>query len=340
MKLNLQLLIIALIVGCSNKKQNIERSFYYWKTNFEISNSDNKLLSDLTINKIYVRFFDVEVDKADSNLYPNAEIKFVTKPAANLTIVPVIYITNKSLLNFPINKSDKLAEKIISEVNYIANKNFIHITELQIDCDWTASTRNKFFKLTDCLKNKLKSKNIVLSATIRLHQVKFYRKLGIPNIDRGMLMLYNIGNINTGNKNSIFNATDFVKYAKSINKYPLPLDIALPNFSWGIHSRDNKIIELLSNWDEKAVSDTTIFTSLDSGKYIVTHSLFYQGFYFKRNDNIKFENVNLDLCFSIAQLASKLVNKSARSVSIFDYNTLQKEYYEKTKFDSIYNCFN
>lgn len=54
-------------------------------------------------------------------------------------------------------------------------------------------------------------------------------------------MCYNISDIkNPGTENSIFTEGEARKYFTNINKYPLPLDIALPAFSWAVVYRNGK----------------------------------------------------------------------------------------------------
>ena len=80
----------------------------------------------------------------------------------------------------------------------------------------------------------------MLSATIRLHQVKYYKQAGIPPVDRGMLMFYNMGKLNALTaENSIYNSNDAAGYIETVDDYPLKLDLALPAFSWAVHFRNS-----------------------------------------------------------------------------------------------------
>ncbi|MEZ4901823.1 MAG: hypothetical protein R2822_08725 [Spirosomataceae bacterium] len=49
--------------------------------------------------------------------------------------------------------------------------------EVQIDCDWTVATKAKYFRLLQQI-SALLPPSVILSATIRLHQIKFYRTTG------------------------------------------------------------------------------------------------------------------------------------------------------------------
>ena len=138
---------------------------------------------------------------------------------------------------------EDLAQKTIRLVEEINAKNKINCQEIQIDCDWTLKSKDNYLKFIERFK-KLSQKK--LSATIRLHQVKYFKKTKIPNVDSGVLMYYNMGTIAPDSLNSIYNKKIAEKYLKSLKKYPLHLDFALPIYSWAVHIRNQKVIGLRS----------------------------------------------------------------------------------------------
>ena len=93
--------------------------------------------------------------------------------------------------------------------------NHLKFKELQIDCDWTESTRDKYFHLLSTLRNELERNKQIISATIRLHQVKYAAITGIPPVHRGMLMYYNMGKINATDNNSVYDKKIAEKYISS-----------------------------------------------------------------------------------------------------------------------------
>jgi hypothetical protein len=86
-----------------------------------------------------------------------------------------------------------------------------------------------------------------LSATIRLHQYKFPDRTGVPPADRGLLMFYNTGDIHDPDEpNSIFQPAAAEKYLHGAPpRYPLPLDVALPVFSWTLIYRDGDLWKIV-----------------------------------------------------------------------------------------------
>lgn len=334
------LLMFSVLYRCKERPLEISKSFYYWKTTFDLGNEDRIFLNSIGIKRMYVRFFDVDWVESEHDVFPIGRIEFITKPDSSLRIIPVIYITNKSFTQIGKNEIDKLSGRIVDEIFHIADHVSVKVSEIQLDCDWTNSTRELYFLLISNINKRIKKQKIRISATIRLHQIKYYKTTGIPDVDRGILMFYNMGQINAvSGRNSIFNEEDLAGYIRSIKKYPLPLDIAIPCFSWGIHIRNDSVIELLNNWDNESVSDTLLFDKTENGQYSVRKSLFYKGVYLKGNDKIKIEAVDLNLCCRASKLASESTERISRSIIIFDYKKLYNLENEKEELDKIFNCF-
>jgi len=94
------------------------------------------------------------------------------------------------------------------------------IKEIQFDCDWTPSTKEKYFAFLKKMKHLFADKRI--SCTIRLYPFKYPKKAGVPPIDRGMLMCYNAGDVKDINAiNSLFNKNEVLAYFKGAESYPL-----------------------------------------------------------------------------------------------------------------------
>jgi len=72
------LLLIFLLTACKEKRpaRVIDRSFYYWKSFFYLGDSERKALTDLHVNRLYVKFFDIAWNESKSEPMPVAVIKF------------------------------------------------------------------------------------------------------------------------------------------------------------------------------------------------------------------------------------------------------------------------
>jgi hypothetical protein len=328
--------VTLLTLGCKHETQ---RSFYYWKTVFHLSETENNCLKELNISKLYIRFFDVDVEKASGQVIPVATIRFNDRIPENCEIVPVVYLVNKLLKKTSSKEIPELASKIVKQINNIASANHLVYNELQLDCDWTESTRQKYFELILAIKSNLGNGKII-SATIRLHQIKYKEITGLPPVDRGMLMYYNMGKISAeASHNSVFNTTDAAKYIDQLKGYPLPLDVALPAFSWGIHIRNNKVIELLNNMDSSDFGNDSNFKKVDATSFYAIHSFFYHGFYFMENDVVKIEAVSPEQCNIAAQQLKSKLAKPTETVAIFHLDSLIFSRYENKDFEKVFNTY-
>jgi hypothetical protein len=136
------------------------------------------------------------------------------------------------------------------------------VRELQIDCDWTDLTRAAFFDFVTELRVLVHREGALLSATIRLHQVKYRERTGVPPVDRGMLMFYNMGGITAdADTRSIFDRARAESYLARLPEYPLPLDAALPIWSWTVHTRGDRVVGLLQSTDPAELVDPTYASS-------------------------------------------------------------------------------
>lgn len=160
--------LFFLLSGCKHQPREETASFYYWKTSFLLKPVEQKYLNQFQSKKLYVRIMDVDLD-GNSGL-PVPTISFKEKLPDPIAIVPVVFIVNNALRNLNTQQLEKLSKQLIYFPNgkiKQAGKN--RFEELQIDCDWTMSTRNNYFYLMKKLKEQLSPKQI-LSVTLRLHQ--------------------------------------------------------------------------------------------------------------------------------------------------------------------------
>jgi hypothetical protein len=339
----LVLVVLAITCGSSCKHLSIkaDRAFYYWRSNFTLADKDVSYMQSLGVSKIYLHFFDVNWNDIYSKVLPVDAVKFDSVSANSLQFVPVIYITTKALEETPGDSINSLSRHILDEVEHIAAVHDLNYNELQFDCDWTDGTQKKYFTLLSYFHNELKQKGKLLSATIRLHQVKYKEKTGVPPIDRGMLMFYNMGKVNSiPGYNSIYNERDANNYASYVKSYPLPLDVALPVFSWAVIFRDGKVKGI----NEKAVnqdfSTDSLFLSAGNNIFVSRKAFFLHGRYFMKNDTVKLEQVTPDICEDAANNVSRYLKNEKRTVILFDYDSIYLSTYDKKDLDKIFSLSN
>lgn len=289
------LCIFIIIISCTENKQSPKISFYHWKTEFSIDSAETNYLNTLNVEKLYLRIFDVKWVESEKKAFPFAIFKW-NQPDSEIikSIVPVIFITNESLQNTPSDKIEELVSNICNKavsVISVIDKTKYKINEIQLDCDWTLQTKEKYFKIIEILKEKFSECKI--SATIRLHQVKYFVKTGVPPADKGVLMFYNMGKVDDNNEiNSILNLETVKKYLVNFDKYPLKLDVALPLFSWGVHFRNKKIIQLINDLEESSIGDNLAIEKLEGNLYRVKQSHFFNGTYLYEGDEIRLEQTD------------------------------------------------
>jgi hypothetical protein len=215
-------------------KRQVTAAFYHWKTRVALSHEDSTMLRETGCKKLYVNFFDV-VKNEDTTTFkypaiPGSQTSNLDLLPKNIEIVPVVYITNDAVKNMDSSNIPYIAEKFWKKMNrLIVWSEIAPVKEIQIDCDWTKNSRAKYFYLLSQIKEK--SKIPVLSATIRLYQYKYFKKTGVPPVDKGVLMFYHMNAVQIGStKDLILDVEEGKKYMIK-EKYPLPLDFALPLFS-------------------------------------------------------------------------------------------------------------
>jgi hypothetical protein len=177
----------------------------------------------------------------------------------------------------------------LQKIKQAGKENF---NELQLDCDWTQSSRDKFFYLLKYLQELPDLKGIIVSSTLRLHQVKNTVTSGIPPVKKVTLMCYNMGNLRQfGNQNSILNQQDLNTYlGGTLRNYPMEMDIALPLFQWFVVFRNNSYIGISKYISEQDLNNTALFThNPNSNLYILTIDLPKANL--KKGDVVRFEKV-------------------------------------------------
>lgn len=313
-------LMILSAAGC-RKHYPVHPAFYYWKTSFELNPVQADLLKDAASGTLYLRFFDVVWNEEKQTAFPNAVLNLKQK-TAGLEICPVIYMTNQTFEHTKADDTDSLAFKVNKLTTDLAKKYQISFDQVQIDCDWTQGTRNSYFAFLKAFK-KYSAKQ--LQATIRLHQVKYPERTGVPPVDKGVLMFYNMGKLSPGlnARNSIYNKQDAGSYVSHAENYPLPLDVALPFFSWSLQIRAGKIIQIYGKISSKQLAVTSNFEKLTPPNVYRSRASFYlEGIYVKEGDLFKLEEIKKsDLLQAAAQLSASLKPLKNRNIIYYEISS-------------------
>ena len=333
--------LLLFLFSCKQQEQpvppkKIARAFYFWKSVFKLTGHEKDIVDSLQVSTLYLKFFDVEWNEISKQPNPVAQVRVIDKDyLQKINIVPVIFITNESILKIDSIQSILLAEKIYKLVHEIAAINkIININELQIDCDWTESTRDKYFSILKKIKQLATPWS--LSATIRMHQVKFMGKSGVPPVDRGLLMCYNMGNLkNPATDNSIIETSELKKYIGNIHKYPLALDVAFSLFDWYVLFRNDSYKGLIQNLNDSVFKNE--FVEKKDNRYRFLKDTLLMGYEFRKNDVLRYENSDYNSIISSAkEINDRLVETQLR-VSLYHLDSITLSKYNTHEMENIYN---
>lgn len=337
------LLLAALLgwLGCTacSPATGPRRAFYHWKTVFAPTSEEKALLTRHHVDRLYVRLFDVDWNRASGKPLPEGRCRFDAPLPAGVDIVPVVYLTNAVFQHEPAPKD--LAQKVWKLTRAMAENTGFIFREVQVDCDWTDATRAPFFDFCATLRLLCRAKEVKLSATIRLHQVKYHARTGIPPVDRGLVMFYNVGAVEARpRRTSIFNAEDAARYTPWLKSYPLPVDAALAIFSWAVHARDGQVVGLLEKVSAADLRTAPGLREEAPGLYVATASAFFRGRYLRQGDTLALESMTPARALESARmLAAHLPPDPDRTLALFDFDEKNVRDYAPQDLDALFRCF-
>lgn len=305
MKYPIPAFLILLMVAAScagpstpppSPEQGETASVYYWKTVFRLDSAARSFIGRHGIHRVYLRMFDVSENKyaasEDEAAVPDASVRvdgpeydLLKDSLSYMEFVPVVYVTLDALKAMRGNEGI-LARNIVTRVsNMCAYDGLPNVGELQLDCDWTASTESSFFALCDSARRSIEALRLPwrLSSTIRLHQLSGK----VPPVDKGVLMVYNTGNFNDPDAaNSIISVADVKPYLRHLDGYALHLDVAYPTYSWQLLFRRRQFIGLLGGLD---LNDTSRFVRTGENVYAARRDIPYSDRVIRAGDMVRAE---------------------------------------------------
>lgn len=330
-----------------NREIKPQRAFYYWQNEpYFLSDAESLKIKTLNVKKLYIKFF--EVDKNDiQGIFPFAKnelnISRYDSVETKIEVVPTVYIRNEVFKQTSRKEISELVDNILFLIEKKIKEQYKENPipkEIQMDCDWTESTKDNYHLFLTILKEKMLKnqffKNVKTSATLRLYAYKFPYKMGVLPVDRAMLMCYNlIPPFEAGDRNSILNIGEFNKYLIGSDSYPLPLDIALPIYSSVQVYQNNSFAGIIYSEDSTFFKQTK---KLNNTWHLSKMDTVINGIFIRKGDKLKVEKTNF-----------KLINKAIKSilehVELDENPTISLfhlEDYELTNFtnEELDSCFN
>lgn len=326
----------------SHVHKKINKAFYYWKTNFDISRFEQRKLDSFHCKTLYLRFFDIDWSPEINGPKPVAINRFVRPLQNGFSCVPVVFITQDAVNKTPANDMENLASHLTNLLYEKCVQSKITPAEIQIDCDWTAHNKDKYFLLLKLCKKQRFFKGKTLSCTIRLHQAHSPQVNGIPPVDRGLLMCYNMGNLKlAGGNNSILDIAVSERYLDNLQDYPLPLDIALPLFSWSLlYDNENRFTGILRDVRESDLQNNAIFGTRGKNIYTINKDTLWNGYNLRKNETIRYESCNTADLYKLTDFVATKMNGPSFSLIFYHCDSTVLSKYTNDELEKIYHLFN
>lgn len=338
-QLTLILLATVLLVACRHTNpHSTYPAFYYWKQSWDTTQSTQTAIRQLPAQKLYVKLFDIAPAPAGKGTLPVAVLGTKAPFPANLEIVPVVFLMNEIWSRPDTALPSKIASLVADLCAKIPTD---HIREIQLDCDWTQTTKDAYFNFITQIRQQPFFKGRQVSATVRLYQLKYASRTGVPPVDRGLLMCYNMGNMRqAGKHNSILEIETLQSYIQNnvISRYSLPLDVALPLFEWQILFRQGTIYEGIVR--QVNVNDAAVFVKTGDGLYTVKNDTLLDGYNLRKNDVIRREFVDIATLKQAARLLTRQLPSENRSVIYYHLDSLILQNYPLNELQEIIRIFN
>ena len=287
------LLWLALLPACS-PEHSPDADFYYWKSNYTMGHTERAYFRQLHSQRLFLRLFDVDIDHGEP--VPVGQIQGLHQgqlPADSTEVIPVVFITNRTfLLCTDEAQITKLAANVCSGIAHFMGQAEATYKEIQIDCDWTPRTRQAYFRFLSALASQSQRR---ISCTLRLHQIRDHKQTGVPPVGYGCLMCYATSSPQEGmTRNSILDMALLKGYTQNINDYPLPFDVILPIYSWGVVTNHLGKVKLVNGLTE-ADLQTPMFEKIGENLYMVKEDGFVQSLFVNSGFKIKIEAITPEL---------------------------------------------
>lgn len=344
---------VTLAVSCCQGQviKNAGPSFYYWKTTLKFDTADATLAEEFQNQHFYLRYFDVDWSAGYASAVPTGVVEITNAIGwEKKQVTPTVYITNRTFTQIKSEDIPLLASKVSRKIVQI-NQDLItnifdysfydrfpekieweerhdlidslkrewgkKITEIQIDCDWTLSTKDKYFQFLKVLQEKASDFNI--SCTLRLHQYRDRKTMGIPPVKKVMLMCYNTGDPKKmSESNAILDATVVKQYLKG-KKYPLEIDLALPQFNWGAWYRGGVFQGLLRDLSPSTPGMESYLQKEQNNEYRVSQDTVIRQDFLREGDLIRMDGPTPEQMQETLKVLKDRLRGRISNVAFFDW---------------------
>ncbi|MDX2067311.1 MAG: hypothetical protein SFV55_02735 [Haliscomenobacter sp.] len=326
-------------------------AFYYWKTTLQFDTTDAGLADQMRSQHFYLRYFDVDWSAGYTSAVPTGVLEIRSAQGWDKkTVTPTVYITNRTFTQIKEQDIPVLASKVarkIAQINEdlegtVFNYSFYDhfperltweersdiidslkrnwskkIVEIQIDCDWTLSTRDKYFSFLKFLQES--APDFAISSTLRLHQYRDRATMGVPPVKKVMLMCYNTGDPKKASEtNAILDASVVKQYLKG-KKYPLEMEVALPQFNWGAWYRAGVFQGLLRDLSPETPGTETYLQKEQDNQYRVKQDTVIRQDYLREGDLIRMDGSTPEQMQETLKVIKEKLRGRISKVAFFDW---------------------
>jgi hypothetical protein len=326
-------------VACQSDQpvhSDLQRGMYFWKSVFKYSSYEKEILKSLKINKLYVKVFDIDWDFEQQRVIYKAPLIWRDSLPNRIELVPTIFLTNRTFEHLPDANLEIFTEDILQNVQEkTIGKPW---NEIQMDCDWTKGTKQKFFAFLKILKVRLSKRQ--LSVTIRLHQVKFADLTGVPPADRGVLMFYNMGNwTNITTPNAVLDLAIASRYTDYLTNYPLPLDVALPTFRQTLVYRNGVFHSFLNQLTLRELTQSSFLQTQNEHFFEVQNDTLAWGISLRRGDYLRYDDAPTETLEKSVKTLSQKIPSQALTLCLFHLDSTQIAPYGHENLQKLFTLF-
>jgi hypothetical protein len=290
-------------------------SFYYWKTTYKLNAFEKNYVQTNAIKKIYLRCFDVV--PTQNGYSPEAVMLWQDEPLQKVLYIPTVFIRNEIWQAMDSAKTNLLSTQVIKLCTQIMAAKKLPMQEIQIDCDWTASTQQMYFYFLACMAKQ----KIIVSNTLRLYQYKYRKDAGIAPTNYASLMCYNMGNLKSAAaQNSIINQADLAAYIDGQSPYPKPINIAMPIFHWALVYHGNQFKNILYNMPN---TQNDCWVSTKENQFICVKDYLdtISNQYFYKQETIRLEKIKKQEWISIKNYLHEHLINQQHEIIYFDLDS-------------------
>lgn len=147
-------------------------------------------------------------------------------------------------------------------------------------------------------------------------------------------MCYNMNEIKDGKTiNSIISEKTLKNYIDQTEVYPLPLDLALPTYHWGLIFRLGKLTIIINDIDKESIKSFA-FRKLSDNLFQADSNFYFNNTYFCKDDVLRIEESKPETLIGCADVLKNSTHHF-NEVIFYHLSSNSMKGYEKNFFSDI-----